>query len=360
MITGVLDAAGDGVSSAYFAELKREEFFAYHSSVSRVGSRPVPDRVLTTGTTRRRQLCAGSSGCTCATRSSYPQLGELLTGMLCEMADRGSDSAGVAVYGDPTWSPPGTGCVSLLDVDATAAELIARPSSAATGHRRRGDASIDATLPAVRRRRRRGPAGRCAGRRYPDALVAGFGARPRRAQGRRPSARRSTDAWGLPSATGLAGRRAHPDGHRVGGDARRAPTRTRSGPTSAWCTTARSPTTPPSGANCARPGCGSTARTTPRSGARFVAQQLAAGRDVETALKELCATFDGFYTLLVSNRRLVRRGPRRDRLQARRDRRDRRLGGDGQRVPRAGRPARRRATPRIWEPEPEVVYAWTR
>ena len=31
----------------------------------------------------------------------YPRLGELLTGMLCEMGDRGSDSAGVAVYGDP-------------------------------------------------------------------------------------------------------------------------------------------------------------------------------------------------------------------------------------------------------------------
>ena len=42
----------------------------------------------------------------------YPRLGELLTGMLCEMGDRGSDSAGVAVYGDPSWSPPGTGCVS--------------------------------------------------------------------------------------------------------------------------------------------------------------------------------------------------------------------------------------------------------
>ena len=27
-----------------------------------------------------------------------PRLGELLTGMLCEMGERGSDSAGVAVY----------------------------------------------------------------------------------------------------------------------------------------------------------------------------------------------------------------------------------------------------------------------
>src|SRR5918996_4445757 len=55
----------------------------------------------------------------------YPRLGQLLTGMLCEMADRGSDSAGVAVYGDPTWSPPGRSCVSLLDVDATAEEVAA-------------------------------------------------------------------------------------------------------------------------------------------------------------------------------------------------------------------------------------------
>ena len=38
----------------------------------------------------------------------FPQLGQLVTGMLCEMGDRGSDSTGVAVYGDPTWSPPGT------------------------------------------------------------------------------------------------------------------------------------------------------------------------------------------------------------------------------------------------------------
>ncbi len=33
VITGVLDAAGDGVAG-YFADLKRDEFFAYHSTVS--------------------------------------------------------------------------------------------------------------------------------------------------------------------------------------------------------------------------------------------------------------------------------------------------------------------------------------
>lgn len=33
VVTGVLDAAGDGVAT-YFANIKRDEFFAYHSSVS--------------------------------------------------------------------------------------------------------------------------------------------------------------------------------------------------------------------------------------------------------------------------------------------------------------------------------------
>ena len=51
------------------------------------------------------------------TAQLYPRLGELLTGMLCEMGDRGSDSAGVAVYGDPIWSPPGRACVSVLEVE---------------------------------------------------------------------------------------------------------------------------------------------------------------------------------------------------------------------------------------------------
>ena len=33
LITGVLDTAGEGVAS-YFAKIKREEFFSYHSAVT--------------------------------------------------------------------------------------------------------------------------------------------------------------------------------------------------------------------------------------------------------------------------------------------------------------------------------------
>src|SRR5258705_13643021 len=60
----------------------------------------------------------------------YPRLGELLTGMLCEMSNRGSDSAGVAVYGDPGWTPPGRGCVSLLEVGGDGESIGAAVGSA--------------------------------------------------------------------------------------------------------------------------------------------------------------------------------------------------------------------------------------
>ena len=66
--------------------------------------------------------------CTCATPSCTRNWGELLTGMLCEMADRGSDSAGVAVYGDPTWSPPDTGA-SRCSTSTRSTDEVARPSA---------------------------------------------------------------------------------------------------------------------------------------------------------------------------------------------------------------------------------------
>ena len=46
----------------------------------------------------------------------YPRLGELLAGMLTAMEARGADSAGIAVYGDPEWSPPGQSTISLIEV----------------------------------------------------------------------------------------------------------------------------------------------------------------------------------------------------------------------------------------------------
>ena len=175
----------------------------------------------------------------------HPQLGELLTGMLCEMADRGTDSAGVAVYGDPSCHRRGHGCVSLLDVGASADEVAAAARRAApapstvTPDRRDVSAVRGGRTPRLcwPRRVRRAP-----------GAVTGFGGDLTVLKGV-GHPRELADGWGLPAASGLAGRRAHPDGHRIGGDTGGCSPLRRRTATSAWCTTARSPTTPPSAVN---------------------------------------------------------------------------------------------------------------
>ncbi len=54
-----------------------------------------------------------------------PRLGELMHGMLCEIVDRGPDSAGISVYGDERLNPSGSAMVSLLDSNRPDAELQA-------------------------------------------------------------------------------------------------------------------------------------------------------------------------------------------------------------------------------------------
>ena len=44
----------------------------------------------------------------------HPRLGRLLEAMLCQVAERGPDSAGVAVYGDRRRCPEGYAAVSVL------------------------------------------------------------------------------------------------------------------------------------------------------------------------------------------------------------------------------------------------------
>jgi glutamate synthase domain-containing protein 1 len=284
----------------------------------------------------------------------YPRLGELLTGMLGEMGNRGSDSAGVAVYGDPVWSPPGRGCVSVVDVSEDA-DVAAAAVSGHLGsdvdiaavdntYLLSADATSAVLLDAVKAA-------------YPHALIAGFGADMAVLKGV-GHPRTLADAWGLAKAQGWQGV----------GHTRMA---TESAVTPAGC---HPYTVGPeqcmvhngSFANHA------TIRRQLRSGgiefdsendtevgARFIAKQLADGRDVESALKELCATFDGFYTLLVSNR---------DSFAVVRDaiackpaviaETDDWVAVGSEFRALAGLPGVESAT--IWEPEPEVIYAWNR
>jgi glutamate synthase domain-containing protein 1 len=284
----------------------------------------------------------------------HPRLGELLTGMLCEMQDRGSDSAGVAVYGDPTWSPAGRGCVSLLDVDATASEVVSAVRTELGSdvtvtpvdvtYLLSSDVDPEALLAAVKAA-------------YPEALIAGFGTDLAVLKGV-GHPRRLSDSWGLTKAQGWQGvghtrmatesavtpSGAHP--YAVGPDQ----CLVHNGSFANHATIRR---------NLQAVGVQFDSENDTEVGARFVAKELADGRDVEAALKELCATFDGFYTLLVSNH---------DSFAVVRDaiackpaviaETDDWVAMASEYRALAGLPGVENA--KIWEPEPEVVYAWTR
>ncbi|AFM19540.1 glutamate synthase family protein [Mycolicibacterium chubuense NBB4] len=288
----------------------------------------------------------------------YPRLGELLTGMLCEMGDRGSDSAGVAVYGDPAWSPPGAGCVSVAELAAGDRRCVADVTSAvaaALGDDVDGIA-VDGSylLSAGRRSEELLVAVRSA---FPHAIIAGFGSDVAVLKGV-GYPRALTGGWGLATARGWQGV----------GHTRMA---TESAVTPAGC----HPYAVGPGQCMVHNGSFANHATIRRElrsagvefdsendtevGARFIAALLADGRDVEGALKELCATFDGFYTLLVSDR---------DSFAVVRDaiackpavvaETDEWVAMGSEYRALAGLPGVEKA--RIWEPEPEVVYAWQR
>lgn len=275
----------------------------------------------------------------------YPRLGELLAAMLGEMSDRGADSAGIAVYGDPKWSPYGQGCVSVTDVaerpdlgpDVDVVQVDSTYLLSA-------DMESEELLDLVRAA-------------YPTALISGFGADLAVLKGV-GHPRSLTDAWGLAKAQGWQG-----VGH------------TRMATESAVTPSGCHPYTVGPGQCLVHNGSFANHATIRRElrragvvfdsendtevGARFVAEQLAAGRDVATALKELCATFDGFYTLLVSDHDSF--AVVRDAIACKpaviAETADWVAMASEYRA-LAGLPGVEQA--RIWEPEPEVVYAWTR
>jgi methylamine---glutamate N-methyltransferase subunit A len=284
----------------------------------------------------------------------YPRLGELLTGMLCEMEDRGRDSAGVAVYGDPTWGPEGTVGVSLLEVvddPVQVAEQVGTELGAPVDVRVldatyvvTASVEVDALVVAVRAA-------------YPSALVAGFGRDVTVLKGV-GTPRELAHRWGLADAQGWQGvghtrmatesavtpSGAHP--YTVGPDQ----CMVHNGSFHNYATIRR---------ELMRTGVEFDSLNDTEVAARFVAEQLAAGRDVEGALNGLINAFDGFYTLLVSNS---------DSFAVVRDaiackpaiiaETDDWVAMASEYRALANLPGVEQA--RLWEPEPEVVYHWTR
>ncbi|SEP19579.1 glutamine amidotransferase [Trujillonella endophytica] len=284
----------------------------------------------------------------------HSRLGELLTGMLCAMEDRGADSAGIAVYGNEAWSPAGRATISLIDVGAPAAEVAAALTAelgadvvvTEVGDVLLASADVDPeVLPAAARRR------------YPHVLVGGFGTDLAVLKGvGRP--RDLAQRWGLAAAQGWQGvghtrmatesavtpAGAHP--YAVGPDQ----CLVHNGSFSNHATIRR---------ELLAAGVEFDSLNDTEVGARFVAHRLAAGRDVATALTDLTTTFDGFYTLLVSDRNSF--AVVRDAIACK----PAVIAETGDWVAMASEFRALAHLPgiedaRIWEPEPEVIYAWTR
>jgi glutamate synthase domain-containing protein 1 len=276
----------------------------------------------------------------------YPRLGELVTGMLCEMGDRGSDSAGVAIYGDPDLSPPGRAGVSLLQAHPVAEDLGPHVTV------RRYDETYLVTAPR--------PADDLLAdvkAAYPDALIAGFGTDVAVLKGV-GHPRALTERWGLVNAQGWQG-----IGHtRMATESAVTPAGCHPyavGPDQCMVHNGSFANHATIRRELRSAGVSFDSENDTEVGARFIAKQLADGRDVESALKELCATFDGFYTLLVSNR---------DSFAVVRDaiackpaviaETDDWVAMASEYRALAGLPGVEAA--KIWEPEPEVIYAWRR
>jgi methylamine---glutamate N-methyltransferase subunit A len=226
----------------------------------------------------------------------YPRLGELLTGMLDQMCDRGPDSAGMSIYGDPTWSPAGHTTVSLLESPIPAAELAAELTKdvgqAITGidldpttvlHGPVASETLVAAIRAV----------------APTARIIGFGNDVTVLKGM-GNPTELAHRFGLPNASGWQGV-AHT---RMATES--AVTATGSHPFSVGpdqCLVHNGSFSNHMSIkhDLERHGVVFDSENDTEVGARFVAKQLAEGVDLEKALLMLNETFDGFYTLLVSN-----------------------------------------------------------
>jgi amidophosphoribosyltransferase len=226
-----------------------------------------------------------------------PRLGALLAGMVGELAERGPDSAGFGIYGDPRLTPSGRYTLSLLGVGLPAAEASARiavmlPGAGPVSAVEVGDVLLvrapvnTATLAAA------------VARALPEAQLAGQGTHLAVFKG-----------VGHPAE--LAARFQL---RRVAGDQALAHTRmaTESAITAAHC----HPFAVDDDLCLVHNGSFANHATIRRElmadgvsfdsdndsevAARYLAARLADGEDLEKALRRLCERFDGFYTLLVT------------------------------------------------------------
>ena len=287
----------------------------------------------------------------------YPRLGELLAAMLGQVVERGPDSAGVAVYGDPRLNPPGTTAVSLLDTglpaEAVAAAVrAALPDPDVLVGAVQADVAVvvHAAVPAS-------VLAAAVAEALPHALVIGSGRELAVLKGiGHPN--RLADAFGLASVQGWQGvahtrmatesavtaAGSHP--FSVGPDQ----CLVHNGSFSNHATIRR---------ELRAAGVSFDSENDSEVGARFVAQQLRDGLDLEKSLRLLTERFDGFYTLLITTG---------DAFAVLRDAIACKPAIIAQTAEWVAMASEYRAldtlpgieTARIFEPEPEEVYLWQR
>jgi methylamine---glutamate N-methyltransferase subunit A len=216
----------------------------------------------------------------------HPALGRLLTAMLGEVAERGPDSAGVAVYGDHRRHPAGHAVVSLLDapddlVVTGASVTRVGATMIVTGPGAPDDLAAAALAAA------------------PDAVVVGSGTdlAVYKGTGDPRDLAVTYDLAGARGWQGLAHTRmatesavtaqgCHP--FSVGPDQ----CLVHNGSFSNHASIRR---------ELEREGERFDSENDSEVGARFVKRRLAGGDDLEKALRALAERFDGFYTLLVTS-----------------------------------------------------------
>jgi glutamate synthase domain-containing protein 1 len=282
----------------------------------------------------------------------YPQLGTLLEAMLGQVVERGPDSAGVAVYGDRRRCPDGYAAVSVLagragppPGEALAADfvdLVVTEAGATTVIA--APVTVDDLLAAVRRA-------------LPHARVVGSGTdlTVYKGTGHPRALARAYDLAGAQGWQGLAHTRmatesaVTPEGchpFSVGPDQ----CLVHNGSFANHATIRR---------DLEFEGVSFDSANDSEVGARFLAARLAKGEDLDKALRALCEAFDGFYTLLVTSK---------DGFAVVRDAiacKPAIIAETGRWVAMASEFRALAGLPgiedaRIYEPEPERVYAWTR
>ncbi|MFC0451739.1 class II glutamine amidotransferase [Rhodococcus jostii] len=227
--------------------------------------------------------------------SLYPQLGALLTDMLGQMCDRGPDSAGMAIYGDTTWSPVGESTVSLLDCPIPAAELAATLSATLDTTVTGIDLSPTTILHGVVGAEDLAAAVRSV---VPSARVIGFGDDLTVLKGV-GNPIDLAHRFGLPSAGGWQGV-AHTRMATESAVTAEGSHPFSVGPDQCLVHNGSFSNHMSIKHQLERDGVVFDSANDTEVGARFVAKQLAEGVDLEKALLMLNETFDGFYTLLVS------------------------------------------------------------